>query len=209
MKRLLAAAAIALACSIHPSASPATWAQVSNQTEKSIVRLTMTISEDGQEFDSVCTGEVIDNQRDFVLTADHCIGTSMKADGLDASPLWENKDADLAVLQVPGIDKPEIVPSFGKLAKGDEVATVGYGYGQEQPIFRHGFVANPDAPLPYPGFGSGKYVSLDTTYIGGMSGGPVVNQDGRMVGIVQLGDQTTGWGRGISYILKLTRTFWK
>lgn len=208
MKRLLAAAAIALTCSIHPSASPATWAQVSNQTEKSIVRLTMTISEDGEEFDSVCTGEVIDNQRDFVLTADHCIGKAIKADGLDASPVWENKDADLAVLQVPGIDKPEIVPAFSKLSKGDEVATTGYGYGMDKPIFRHEYVAEPDNPMPYEGF-SGKYLFVDNGYIGGMSGGPVVNQDGRMVGIVQMGDRDSGFGRGIDYILKLTRTFWK
>ena len=59
----------------------------------------------------------------------------------------------------------------------------------------------------------GTFVVYDTTFIGGMSGGPIVDTNGRVVGMVQFdimsrGLVIAGGGRSMVDIYEATKDFW-
>jgi S1-C subfamily serine protease len=89
-----------------------------------------------------------------------------------------------------------------KLAKADPeigiaVASLGYGFGLEQPMFRIGNVSHARIEIEEL---SGPFVMIDANYIGGQSGGPVVNVNGELVSIVQRGAAGFGFGVGVDTI---------
>lgn len=201
MKRLVGVLLITLLSGVAVEA--ANWAKVSEKVERSIVRLQIAVDEYRH---GVCTGFVIDNDRNYVLTAAHCKGAEMRADGLWAKAVYLDPENDLMVLFVEELDKPALKPSRKIVRRGDEVGTVGFGYGLERALFRHGYVADPE------GFFEGltdPYLAQDNSWIGGMSGGPVVDRDGKVVGIVKKSDERLGIGRGIGSILKSTLKYWR
>src|SRR5712664_4612206 len=44
---------------------------------------------------AVCTGFVINEFKEYVLTANHCAGKDMTADGKQATIVWANEEQDL------------------------------------------------------------------------------------------------------------------
>lgn len=165
----------------------ADWSVVAKELRESIVYL--------QTEAGSCTGFVIDDERDFVLTAAHCDGKEMYVDLAPAKVRAKDAKNDLMVVFVEGIDRPAL-----KLAKlnpkvGDEVASYGFGFGLEQPLFRQAHVSATEVNISGSG-GSGVHIALDSNFIPGQSGGPVVNLKNEVVLIVQLGSNA-GVGLGV------------
>jgi S1-C subfamily serine protease len=183
MKRLAVATAFVL--SLATSAFAADWAAVAPKLRDSVVEISITTDE-GQ---GACTGFVIDNERDFVLTAAHCDGKVLYVDNLKAEVKAKDDKRDLMVLYVKDIDRPAL-----KLAKkapnvGDEVASFGYGFALEQPLMRVTHISAKDIAIE-----RARYTVVDAVFVGGQSGGPVVNTVGEVVMIVQLGGNGVGLG---------------
>lgn len=182
-------------------ASSYEWQSTAKKVSLSLVSLS---DFDG---DIYCTGYVIDNQRDFVMTAQHCVDGDygIIVDHKSAWVVWADKELDIAVLQVPGISKPELHP--GKHPKiGQAIAALGHGYGLEQPMFRVGLVAHPDVHILEL---SGTWVILDFPLIPGMSGGPMVDQDGKVLAINQRSNTVIGLGKSIADIYPKSKDFWR
>jgi len=204
MKRTFLSAVLAVFFFVSP-VFPASWSSVAEKALKSTVSLQII----GHDNDNFCSGIVIDDQRDYVLTAEHCViyalrvGKRFTVNGKEGTVVMRDTPEDLAVVRVEDLNLPAIKPSKKDLRQGDFVMTLGYAYGATDPQVR---ISN----LVYKGSGvqvgdgwcdSSCYgVAID--HIGGMSGGPVVDSDGKLVGIVQFGDGKTGFGRTIKVILE-------
>ena len=171
-------------------ASAADWSLVFNKIKDSVVYV--------ESNEGSCTAFVIDEEKDLVLTAAHCYA-DVKELYVDKKPVGKivHKDTkkDLMVLHVPDIDRPSIALAKDDPKIGDEVASYGYGYGLEQPFFKAHHVMGSDIHINEQGIG-GPLVGVDTSYDPGMSGGPLVNTSGELVGIVQMGNDSIGFGVG-------------
>ena len=160
-----------------------------------------------------CTGFVVDNKRDYALTADHCMhnrwveeGGTM-VDGVVPEELWGDDALDVAVLHIPGIDRPELKPQFKPARAGQEMGS--FGFARESGLkehFRAGVVSGVEAVVD--GL-DGAWTVTDQPFIGGMSGGPVVDTDGKLISMVQRSNSVTGIGRSIQEIWLATRSYWK
>lgn len=196
------------------------WANTAAQVEKSVVLLThrevvenpFTGKEQRTTF--ICTGFSINEAQAYFFTAYHCLnnGTAadLKIDGHPARLLYANKELDLAVITAD-LHKPALRYNNKPLRKGDEIATLGHGHGFNETLFRAGYVAHPSIDLSTE-FGPdyvGLWLVFSTTYIGGMSGGPVFGLDGRVVGVVQQGDEYSGYGLNMATILDATGFYWR
>lgn len=161
----------------------------------SIVRIEGTDKEGGGH---VCTGEVIGvvNHVDRVLTAGHCTGETMTADGHPATILKSDDYYDLLLLSVPDLDKPVVSMRDLSVVRYEDLTAIGYAFGFDQVI-----ALNVRAVLvdyaPTKQMAPGLLVQFE--YVRGMSGGPVVDHNGQMVGIVQQGN--SGIGYGVSTVL--------
>ena len=155
-----------------------------------------------------CSGFVIDTERKYVMTAQHC----QPAEGMHGGALWVDRvpakvisrdsKKDLLVVVVEYLDP---LHTALKLAaknpvRGQEVMSAGYGYALERPFFRKASVQDDQLMIPEAGIG-GPYISTDAPFVPGQSGGPVVDISGNVVLIVQRGDGgTTGLGVGAEII---------
>jgi S1-C subfamily serine protease len=169
------------------------WTPIADRVRESLVYVEVT--------GGSCSGFVIDAERDYVLTAAHCDGEKMFVDKIPAKLVAKDTKHDLMVLEVKDIgdDHPAL-----KLAKedpkiGDTIASYGFGYGYERPMFRITHVADDDTYIPENGIG-GPLVVIDAAFVGGQSGGPVIDANGDVVMIVQMGSDRVGLGRGAKEI---------
>lgn len=201
MTRVIAAAVALLILLVTP-ASSFEWSHVAKGVSRSVVSI---VDFDGDTF---CTGFVIDNQRDFVMTAQHCVDNPSHGTVVDhknAWVVWSSEDLDLAVLQAPGINHPELHPGSHSHI-GQDIASFGHGYGLEQTLFKAGQVAHPMViikTLP------GTWVMTNFPLIPGMSGGPMVDIEGKVIAINQRSNDTTGLGRSIADIYVASKDFWR
>ena len=182
-------------CVLLVSFAAADWTPVADKLSKSVVYIeTKTGS---------CTGFVIHSDAkgkdkedvDYILTAAHCDGAELYVDQTVARVLSKDTKKDLMVLEVPNLDRPAL-----KLAKdnpkiGDEVASLGYGWGLERPMFRTAHVSDDKTYIPEDGIG-GPFIVIDAQFVSGQSGGPVVNAAGEVALMVQRGGGGVGIGVG-------------
>ncbi len=147
-----------------------------------------------------CSGIVIDANRKHVLTAAHC-GTDKPEDLLvDSEPavvVSKDIDYDLLVLKVPELDKPALSLAKDDAKAGQLVASMGYGASLEKPMFRTNTVSIEQVQIESL---KGQWVLFENPFVGGQSGGPVVNLDGDLVSIVQMSNATTGIGRSVKLL---------
>ena len=197
MKRLIVVALALLLASPLPTFAQADvdWVALARIVRASIVE----IASDG----GACTGFVINSEVkkekqdvDYILTAAHCEGTNLLADLKPAAVKAKDFKNDLMVLEIDNTDRPSL-----KLAKvdakvGEEVASYGYGYALDQPLFRMAHVSAKDINIGE----RVQYQAIDSTFVPGQSGGPVVNRKGEVVLVVQLGSDSVGFGVGAEKI---------
>lgn len=190
--RFLLPFAAALSLAFPP---PDAWAPTAALLSKSVVYLE---SKAGS-----CTGFVVHaNARgkekedvDYILTAAHCEGEELFADQTVTRVLWKDTKKDLMVLEVADLGRPALRLAKENPKVGDEVASFGYGWGLERPMFRTAHVSDDNTYIPEGGIG-GPFIVIDAQFVSGQSGGPVVNHAGEVVMMVQRGGQGVGIGVG-------------
>ncbi len=143
----------------------------------------------------ICTGFFIAEHR--IMTAAHCIGDNMTADGDKVTPLKVDHQTDLALLDAPFEYKPALSFQEDALSLYQEMNGVGYGYGWTRPTVTFGRIIlidySPESDLT-----AGMWVSAP--FIGGMSGGPIVDNHGKVIGVVQRSTDESGYGVGVTII---------
>ena len=153
-----------------------------------------------------CSGFVIDTTRKYVITAQHC--QPREHDGLlwidrvPAKVISRDSKKDLLVVVVEHLNplRTALKLAAKNPVRGQEVMSAGFGYALERPFFRKASIQDDQLTIPEAGIG-GPYISTDAPFVGGQSGGPVVDINGYVVAIVQRGDSgTTGMGVGAEII---------
>lgn len=116
-----------------------------------------------------------------------------------ATVLGRDAEHDVAVLDVHGVtDLPVASVSLDPVRRGDEVAAVGNGRGQGHLTAVRGTVLGTDRTIMAASQGSDEYARLtgliqtDADVVPGYSGGPVVDDDGQVVGVTVAASDGTG-----------------
>jgi S1-C subfamily serine protease len=194
MKRLVASLLLALTFTAVPFAA-SLWTPIATKMEQSVVFLEM-LDKEGKLAGS-CTGFVVDAAKKHVLTAAHCDAEKVLADGTPTYELFKDERKDLMILRASHVDRPALKIARTDPDRGDEIASLGYGFGLDDPMFRVAHVSN--VRMDIEGL-SGPFVMIDSAFIGGQSGGPVVNDKGEVVMIVQRANDSLGLGVGATTI---------
>lgn len=198
MKRVGVVALVAVVINMAV-VNAADWTPIAEKLAQSVVYI--------ETSEGSCTGFVIaDDERgkdkesvDHIMTAAHCEGAQMFADQVGARVLWKDTKKDLMVLEVADTGKPALRLAKSNPKVGDEVASYGFGWGLERPMFRTAHVSDDNTYIPQDGIG-GPFMVIDAQFVPGMSGGPVVNAAGEVVLIVQRGGGGVGIGIGAETI---------
>lgn len=176
--------------------SPLTIADIASD---SIVRITGPIEELSPfgpvSTEYTCTGFQIATAR--ILTAAHCIDKDMRIDGFLGSKILKHDELyDLALVEFHGIGRPPLTFRSAPVIRDEPLTGIGYASGftrLTQIRSRALFIDyTPDSRRIAPG------IFVSPAWIGGMSGGPVIDANGDVVGIVQMtfGDNQLGYGVG-------------
>jgi hypothetical protein len=197
MKRFLSALLVAAITLVPASAFTAErWPL--EKVFRSIARLDM---EDGS-----CTATSVGGKYGFYLTAAHCIPDEGSPYIAGRPGLLVEVDAvhDLAVYSLMG-QKGQPPIELGLSPQiGDEVLAVGYGGGWDFPsVSPIGVVFANNALPPWAQDEGIEYRFDSAVPTGGMSGGPVINRKGQIVGLVKCGAQLTGCGPTYSAVARL------
>jgi S1-C subfamily serine protease len=185
------------------------WAALVKSLEKSVVTI------ERNDAGTSCTGFIInakakdkdDDDVDYVATAAHCEAAKLWADQSVATVIAKNKEKDLIVLSIEDSGRPALKLATNNPSVGDTAASFGYGYGLERPLFRITHISA-ETYIPYDGIG-GPLFMTDATFVGGQSGGPVVNEAGEVVMMVQLGTNSVGMGVGAETMRQKIGRYWE
>lgn len=149
-----------------------------------------------------CTGFVVNaawkGDTDVILTAAHCEGPKLFADSVAGRIIWKHQKADLMLIEVADTGRPALAIAADNPRIGEELASYGYGYALERPMFRLAHVSDDKAVLP--DISGGPFVMIDAGYVAGQSGGPCLNAAGEVVSIVQQASGLVGIGVGAETI---------
>ncbi len=145
---------------------------LSDRVLESIVGIMFTDAEAKPHF---CTGFVV---AQGILTAQHCNGNNLLVDGVEAHVI--KVDSTMLLLRAP-TKKPAIAIRTKPLHISDRVFSFGFAYGDMEVLGR-----------TISRIWLNGLVSLDGPLGPGMSGGPTVDRDGRVVGLNQATNELTG-----------------
>lgn len=168
----------------------------------------------------ICSGFVVDAARGWVLTATHCLpDIDEEASREENEPLiYLNQNLPAKIIrstemvtllatmpmQLPPLDLSSKAPRIG-----DEAFSFGHGNGSPDLMMLYHRVASLTFRWTRPLVGTEsewpETFVLSGGFVAGMSGGPVINQMGQVIGMVQASDETIGIAsdlRAIRAILK-------
>ena len=173
--------------------------QVEAKKEKNVKPMPLRAPDGRQDLpDSTGSGVVIDAKGDIltnlhvIRTTDRWVITFWDGSKSDAELVNVQPENDLAVIKAkvaPDDLKPATLASTGGLNPGDTVVAVGFPFGIG-PSVSHGVIAglkrefvDPDRKVDDGGHMT-NLIQFDAAVNPGNSGGPLVNRDGEVVGIV-------------------------
>lgn len=189
MKKVLASLILA-ALALTPLSASTDWVLLVEKLAKSTVYI--------ENEEGACSGAVVNDavgekgDKDYILTAAHCEGKEIYVDKERAFIKAKDVPNDLLVLEMLDTGKPALKVAKENPKVGEEIASLGYGYALEKPLFR---VTHVSAIQEIPEL-RGPFVFTDTTFVPGQSGGPVINAAGEIVMLVQAGTNSVGVGKG-------------
>lgn len=191
MKRILAALLGVLLLITSPG-SAFDWSKQLADVRPSVVRLLLP--------NGSCTAFSINEKEGYLATAAHCINVG----GMPAGALLivKNEDIDAAVIK-SGLHLPALRPRLDGAKQGEEALYI--GYPADGLVVLGAIIANDDY-LSAPDHRS--YQFFDQDAINGMSGGPIIDTKGRVIGIVQQGNNRLGWGSKMKDIYKGIGRYW-
>ena len=128
----------------------------------------------------------------ILITVDHC---ATDGEGIDINEvttpdgvlkvITRDHEQDLAAIETPVSHDANLLPSDIPLTVGQPVAAIGYGGGNPTPFYTFGVVSNPLMKiLVNPTFAVDGLI-IYGGFVSGMSGGPILNEDGLVVGVVK------------------------
>lgn len=171
------------------------------RVKQSIVRVTGE-SHGGQRY-FTCTGFAIDTRK--YMTAAHCVPESiygmpyvLKADGVVATAIKVDTKTDLAVLLVDMV-KPSLSFRDSPVTWLETVMAMGFGHGFTVPITTTHTLQSRKYNLGVDTIHPGNV--YEHPFIGGMSGGPIFDNDGMVVGVVQLSSEYIAYGVDVETIM--------
>lgn len=124
----------------------------------------------------LCTGFVVDAARGWVLTARHCIEEEVPVFVEHVPSTIVAVSPVFALLSIPLMERPPLDLRKDRIPVGESVVSFGYGYGWMQVVQRH-IASWKDGDI-----------FLDAPVAPGMSGGPIVDLAGKVVGLNQAVD---------------------
>lgn len=122
---------------------------------------------------------------------------------LPAKVVYTDPDMDLALLKVDGSGFPHLtLAALDSVARGESVVAIGDPGGGMADTITHGIVSGIG---PYRDAGSGTWIQTDATINPGNSGGPLLDGQGRVIGITAVsrvrndsGENVTGMNFALS-----------
>lgn len=188
------------------------WDGVFDRAKQSVVRLEM--NDEAGKPAGLCSAFSINEDRNYYLTAAHCYDAQMHVGNHMAQPVYFAPDLDLMVVSIPGITRRALMPGR-QAVNGQDVAAIGYAEGLELAI-RTGTVQRADH-LRTLRIGdifsfveiTARFMETDFALIGGQSGGPMVDRNGRLISVNQAGSAIQAFGRPLSVIVTAVGSYFQ
>lgn len=194
MRALLLALLLLTPACAHPLqlATPKSSSTLAQEAWRSIVQVSF---QDEEKKTHICAGFVVDASRGYVLTAAHCAPPTAEELLVEGEPTTRVAENEVfALLTIDPMSKPPLEVRKDPTRLGEEVLSLGFGY-ERQMVLRRVISS----------IREGDYL-LDGVLVPGMSGGPVVDQEGRVVGLNQASNASVGVICGEKEILEFLRS---
>lgn len=144
----------------------------------SLVKVSYEVEQEGQIGMRYCAGFVINAARGWAVTGgvNHCVPAGEDAvvyidESYESHVIEANEQ--FAIVRIAPMSKPPVELRKGLPELGEQIVSVGYGMGQFSALVRRvGMVKDLD-------------ILIDGELIHGMSGGPALDEQGRVVGMNQ------------------------
>lgn len=144
---------------------------------------------------SVCTGFAI--RPHLILTAAHCLDAGLTVDAHPATVLRVDPYYDLALLEAP-VETPVLLLRTAPLGQHERIQGFGYALGLSRLAIIESRVllenVEPVRGLLPPG------VLVQPAFVEGMSGGPMVDERGAVIGMIQRENHGLGYGVGVTIL---------
>ncbi|MFZ0640261.1 MAG: trypsin-like peptidase domain-containing protein [Candidatus Acidiferrales bacterium] len=174
---------------------------IAKQSDPAIVRVEGNLAQ-GTGFFITDTG-VIATNRHVVAGQSSLSVIGRDSRRLPAKVVYVDSDMDLALLKVDGSGFPHLtLAALEAVARGESVVAIGDPGGGMPDTITHGIVSGIGA---FREAGSGTWIQTDATINPGNSGGPLLDSQGRVIGITALsrvrndsGENVTGMNFALS-----------
>lgn len=142
-----------------------------------------------ESFRNICTATSINQSKQLWLTAGHCVGESpIFIAGHPAEPVFKDKDADLAVLHTTDYPVTALKLRQTRPSVEQRIKIVGHPLGLFSIQVFNGQISSLRTMVE-----GTPYMLFDMTACGGNSGSAVVDEDDRVLSVLQI-----GFGQGCS-----------